>query len=73
MQLKTAHFVFNLATPEIPFLDFKNYLTPNYSLEVFLKHYGATEAKRSFRYEKVQGVDDLKRHYLPEKDDFFHR
>ena len=61
----------SLTTAEIGFLDFKNYLAPNYSLVLFLKHYGTTEAKGSFPYEKVQCVDDLKLVGLPKKDDFF--
>ena len=57
--------------PELAFLDLKNYLAPNYSLVLFLEHYGTSESKGSFRYEKVKGVDDLFKPGLPSHDDFF--
>ena len=60
----------SLSTPEIVFLDFKNYLALNYSLALFLKHYVATEDKCSFPYENVQGIEDLKWLGLPEKQIF---
>ena len=37
-----------LTTPELAFLHLKNYLAQNYSLALFLEHYGATKTKGSF-------------------------
>ena len=61
----------SLTIPELAFLDLKNYLAPNYSLALFLEHYGASESKGSFPYEKVKGVGDLFKPGLPSRDDFF--
>ena len=61
----------SLTTAEIAFLYFKNYLASTYSLALFLKHYGTTEAKGSFPYEKVQCVEDLRHVGLLTKDDFY--
>ena len=60
-----------MTTPELAFLDLKNYLAPNYSLALFLEHYGVTESKGSFPYEKVKVVTDLLKLGLPSRADFY--
>ena len=57
--IKKGNSFLSIVTPELLFLDFKNYLSPNYSLALFLKHYGASKAKGSFPYEEVSGVAEL--------------
>ena len=58
-------------TPELAFLDLKNYLAPNYSLALFLEDYGTTEMKGSFPYEMVKGVTDLFKPGLPSRMNFY--
>ena len=50
--IKKGNCFLSMSIPEIVFTDLKNYLAPNYSLLLFYKHYGATEAKGSFPYGK---------------------
>ena len=69
--IKHGNCFLSLTIPELAFLDLENYLAPNYSLALFLEHYGASESKGSFPYEKVKGVDDLSVPGLPSRDDFF--
>ena len=69
--VKKGNCFLSLTTAEITFLEFKNYLAPNYCLAHFLKHYDVTEVKGSCLYETVQCIDDLKQVGLPVEDDFF--
>ena len=60
-----------MATPEIDFLDLKNYLEPNYLLALFLEHYGMTKSKGRLPYEMVKFVSDLSKPGLPSCADFY--
>ena len=40
--IKRGNSFLALTTPELAFLDLRNYLAPNYSLALFLQHYGAS-------------------------------
>ena len=71
--IKRGKSFLSLSTSELSFLDIKNYLAPNYSLSLFLKHYCASEMKGSFPYEKVKSVADLFVSWLPPSEDFFQR
>ena len=51
--IKRGNSFLALTTSELAFLDLRNYLAPNYSLALLLQHYGASEAKGSFPYDKV--------------------
>ena len=69
--IKRGNSFLAINTPELSFLDLRNYLAPNYSLALFLNHYGASEVKGSFPYEMVKGVDDLYKPGLPSQADFY--
>ena len=70
--IKKDNNFLSIATPELLFLDFKNYLSPNYSLALFLQHYGASETKGSCSYEKVCGAGgDLHVVGCPRQSDFY--
>ena len=55
-QIKRGNSFLEMNTPGLKFFDLKNYLAPNYSLSLFLSHYGASEMKGSFPYKLVKGV-----------------
>ena len=57
--------------PQLAFLDLKIYFAPNYLLALFLEHYGTSESKGSFDYEKVKGVGNLSIPGIPSHNDFF--
>ena len=69
--IKRGNSFMIIYTPELSFLDLRNYLAPSYSLALFLNHYGASEVKGSFPYETVEGVDDLHKPGLPSQADFY--
>ena len=71
LPIKRGNSFLALRTPELLFLDVKNYLAPNYSLSLFLSHYGASETKGSFPYKLVKGVADLDKTGLPSLQDFY--
>ena len=50
---------------------FKKLLSPKLLFSTFLEHYGATEMKGSFPYEKVKGVADLSEPDFASRASFF--
>ena len=48
-----------ISTKNLRFLDICNYLAPGYSLDHFLKAYGATTTKSFFPYEYLDSLSKL--------------
>ena len=69
--IKRGNCFLAMTTPELAFLDLKNYLAPNYLLVLFIEHYGATETKGSFPYKLVKSVSDFYKPGLPTRTDFY--